>query len=620
MKSKKTSKESLKPAEIKCFFIVGNCAARTEGFVQILETAVSVAGHLADVSPDFERLQEQAFETDAMNADLAKEMDTLFELNNQKFDAWYWLPKKPDQVVKHWKAFNNKTRFIIVYTSPVDALNAATQELGHLLTDVEKLLGKWREDTERLIHLFESIPDRCVIVSADTPAVTQLSFGNLKRKLQLAFDQPLPASEGALKRTSDRLENYIINEQQIAQLHHQFYQSMLFDTPSSGVKRSVTASNQRTSRPAGDGGFSPEQVYDDDYSGIGQELLELQDENRELTQKLHSVQEQYEQKLVINREHLSQINAQRLALQKIYNAFPEYWNIEAVSVKFSDHDGASSEVEIQLLNAEVDYTIVEEIKIKLSLSPDMPSVSIKPTPSTWLSYLGSTAVDWLTIAPRQGAIFQGSNAVISLLGPTDWKSIQELLKKLCSYVGSSLHKHQFAPKAKQISQALSMLCESLRAWPTVPRYDKITLKDTLQQGHYRSLGILISNLEIGTSKWGKLFYRLATLDESGVTFGTNPRLEFPQESKSALQNWFGETEDGRGQRLELRFAKPDAMDLQVWSALAESDKLLIAGLISSLGNQLNDLERTSELVKTDWNEWQILARSIRQIAAKKITT
>src|ERR1700712_2549369 len=112
MKSKKTSKESLKPAEVKCFFIVGNCTARTAGFVEILETAVSHAGQFSDVSPDFERLQEQVSKTDAMNADLAKEMDALFDLNNQRFDAWYWLPKKPDHVVKHWKAFNNKTRFI----------------------------------------------------------------------------------------------------------------------------------------------------------------------------------------------------------------------------------------------------------------------------------------------------------------------------------------------------------------------------------------------------------------------------------------------------------------------------------------------------------------------------
>lgn len=620
MKSKKISKESLKPTASKSYCIVGNCKAKTAEFVALLESLVRPSGYLADASPDFERLQEQAFTMDGINVDLASEMDTLFELNNQRFDAWYWLPNKTDQVVKNWKKLNNKTSYIIVYTSPVDALNAAVQKPGHLLNDVEKLLDKWREDTEQLIRLFESIPARCVIVSADTPAVTKLSFDNLKRKLQLPFEHSLPASEGAQTRTSDKLENYLINEQQIGQLHHQFYQSMLLDTPSPRVRHSVTASNPRNSRSATDGASSAEQVYGDDYSSIGQELLELQDENRELTHKLHSIQEQYEQKLVINKENLSQINAQRLALEKIYAAFPEYWNIEAISVKYPDHDDSNAEVHIELLNAEINYTIVEEIKIKLSLNPDMPSISVHPRASAWLSGLGGAATEWLTIAPRHGAAFQGSNAVISLMGPTDWNSIQELLKKLFSSVNSSMHRHQFGPKAEQISKALSVLCESLRAWPMVPRYDKITLKDTLQQGHYRSLGILISNLEIGTSKWSKLFYRLATLDESGVTFGTNPRLEFPQESKSALQNWFAETEDGRGQRLELRFAKPDAMDLQVWSALAESDKLLIAGLISSLGNQLNDLERTSELVKTDWNEWQILARSIRQIAAKKITT
>lgn len=617
MKSKSTVKKIQKPGNIKNFCIVGNCAGRTAWFAELLHSKAMPFGNLTDVTPDFEHLQDFGAKTHGMDA--KTDLDFIFKRNNASFETWYWQPKKIEEVVKCWEDLGKKTQFILVYTSPVQTLNAVTPDPGHLIVDVERTLSKWRQDTEQLMFLSQRIPDRCVIVSADTPLAVRVGLENLSKKLKLVFEHPFP-SDGAMSNgVPDQFENYITNESRIAQLHSQLYQSVLLNTPPLGLNMVEVAHHERAAQSEANVASPSKASYGDDYSGIGDELLDLQEENRELTQKLHLVQEQFEHKLVSNREYLSLIAAQRLALEKVYNAFPDYWSIEAISTSVLDQGKPGSVVEIRLTNAEINYEIVEAITVRVSLSPDVPSISIKPTVSGWLSCLKNSSTEWLTIEPRQGALYQGPNAVISRLGPTDWSSIRELLKKLKSYVNSSANKHQFPTYLSQIRKALSALHETLDAWPMVPRYDKITLKDTLQQGDYRSLGISISNLTIGTSNWGKLFYRLATLDDSSVTFGTNPRLEFPQDSKSALQNWFAETEDARGQRLELRFAKPDAMDLRVWSALAENDKLLIAGLISSLGNQLNDLEYSNELVKTDWAEWQVLANSIKQIAAKKIT-
>ncbi|MBD8599177.1 hypothetical protein [Pseudomonas sp. CFBP 8772] len=617
MKSKSTVKKAQKAEVIKNFCIVGNCAGRTAWFAELLHSKATPLGQLTDVTSDFEHLQD--FGANAHGSDAKTDLELIFKRNNATFEAWYWQPKMIEEVVKSWEDLGKHTQFVLVYTSPVETLNAVTSGSGQLIVDVEGTLKKWRQDTEQLMLLSQRIPDRCLIVSADTPQAIRAGLENLKNKLKLVFEHSVPSENPVSNEVSNKFESYIANESRIAQLHSQLYQSVLLNTSPLGLDMVGVGHNDRAAKSVDDEGCPSKGSYGDDYSGIGDELLDLQEENRELTQKLHMIQEELEQKLVSNKEYLSLIIAQRLALEKVYSAFPDYWNVEAISTSILKESEPNSVVEIRLTNAEVNYKIVEGITIRVSLNPDMPSISVKPTTLDWLSCMKNSATEWLTIEPRQGALYQGPNAVISRLGPTDWSALLELLKKLKSYVNSGANKHQFPTKLSQIRKALSALYETLNAWPMVPRYDKITLKDTLQQGDYRSLGISISNLTIGTSSWDRLSYRLATLDDSGVTFGTNPRLEFPQDSKSALQNWFAETEDARGQRLELRFAKPDAMDLQVWSALAENDKLLIAGLISSLGNQLSDLEHSNELVKTDWNEWQMLANSIKQIAAKKIT-
>lgn len=620
MKNKSTLKKATKPTGIKGFCIVGNCEEKTTAFAEFLQQPGASEIGLSNATSDLDELLRQPPAKEEWSAKHTKAVEAIFKKNNEKFSAWYWQPKESGQVLSQWDDLSDKIGFIIVYTSPIETLNNAALKLGQLMVDAEKCLSQWRQDTERLLKLYQCIPDRCAIVSAETSIGIEVSLRNLTNKWNFVFSKKKFSEQEGSPKASNQLESYIGCEPRIADLHRQIYQCMLLDVSSPTLKSGSANSNAGTDRVTMNDSISQQNLNPGDYSDIGNELLELQEENRELTLKLHQVQEKFEHRLVVNREHLTLIKSQRNALEKVYNTFPDYWNVGSISTKISNSRSPAEAVDVELNDVEINYKIISSIKVMISLTTDGPGISIKPTSSAWLSFMSKANAESLTIAPRQGALYQGSNAIISLLGTTDWLSILELVKKLTLYANASHNEHQFPAKVlHRLREVLSELRKSLDAWPMVPRYDKITLSDTLQQGHYRSLGIFISNLTIGASKWDKLFYRLATLDDSGVTFGTNPRLEFPQDSKSALQNWFAETDDARGQRLELRFAKPDAMDLQVWSALAENDKLLIAGLISSLENQLTDLENSNEIVKTDWTEWHVLARSIRQIAAKKIT-
>jgi len=110
-------------------------------------------------------------------------------------------------------------------------------------------------------------------------------------------------------------------------------------------------------------------------------------------------------------------------------------------------------------------------------------------------------------------------------------------------------------------------------------------------------------------------YRISTIDEHEDSFGQNPRLEFPRNAQQYLENWFIETNDFRGPRLELRFSRPDAMDTNIWSSLAEKDQVLIAGLISSMPIQFADLSKTEIDTSAKWPAWTDLALSIATILA-----
>jgi len=615
MKIKSATNKKVKPSTVKGFVITGNCEDATSKLIETIQKDFLPSGGFVNCGSTLDEWLAGIEIEGGVSTREPGRLSLLLTNCNDNFQTWFWRPEEPNKALEIQELIKSKLGFIFVYSSPLEVLNANKKNADQLFVDINEQLNRWRKETELLLSIYQHNPDRCLIVSADTTTATEISLINLNKKFHLSFKQGLSDIATLSDNSKAQFERIVRNEDWVSEVHRQAYQSMLLDVPPPSPTPVTMALAASADPASGQGLAKSVKLSATDYSGIGNELLELQDENRELTHKIHAIQEKFEQKITLNQEYLTIINRQRTALEKIHSKFPDYWSVDAVTTKAS---AASNALELRLVNAEIGYTNVEEISLNISLEEDLPSISIKQTTSPWLRCMENSDREWLTIAPTPGGIYQGTNTVISHLGPTDWASIQELVNKLSTYVNSEVKKNTAPAKTIQLQNTLNKIKLSLQGWPMIPRYDHITLKDTLQDGGYRSLGITLSNLTIGDSKWGKLFYRLATLDDVGVTFGTNPRLEFPQESKSAMQNWFPESDDGRGQRLELRFAKPDAMDLQVWSALAENDKLLIAGLISSLDKQLNELARSAELVKTDWAEWHILAQSIRQIAARKI--
>jgi len=130
------------------------------------------------------------------------------------------------------------------------------------------------------------------------------------------------------------------------------------------------------------------------------------------------------------------------------------------------------------------------------------------------------------------------------------------------------------------------LPENLAILPPVVRFDHIKLKNNQINPGYEHLWFELDNLSFGQQHWAQFEFRLACANTT-TQFGSDPRLEFPENTGQApLPSWFIESNDEHGNKLELRFAQPEAMDISVWNQLGEADRHFIRALINALPNLL----------------------------------
>lgn len=124
----------------------------------------------------------------------------------------------------------------------------------------------------------------------------------------------------------------------------------------------------------------------------------------------------------------------------------------------------------------------------------------------------------------------------------------------------------------------------------------------------------MTNIKFESRTIPQFNYRLSSVNSNSERFGQHPRLEFHEDAKGLFDNWFIESEDDRGPRLELRFSMPDLMDIGVWRRLSPNDQLLIAATISKLPEKISELlgGRDGDSDRSDWiHIAEMLKRTLR---------
>lgn len=340
-------------------------------------------------------------------------------------------------------------------------------------------------------------------------------------------------------------------------------------------------------------------------SGLQEELKSEQVENWRLLVQLHLAQELIE-KLYIRQKHdKSQITIYRSRVDNWKKRFINTAEYGSLAVDFlPDQRWIWNFKDIYLSDKLIqDFRITTEVGQNGLLVWIHRDSETKQQPLVrWPDSATEGNVLDLSLDRNTNGLSKGKT--LNTLALTDWNALKRLTGEMVTYARS----YESRPEVATMLEALNEYHTTLAAWPTTLRYDTIQLESSGRDPNYRWLDIKISNVNISDVYLKEFRYRIASVDSSAEKFGTNPRLEFGTKSKQAFKRWYAESDDSRGQRLELRFAHPNAMDISVWHQLDQNDQLLITGIISTLKEQIFQLSKYRNEV--DFDEWRVIPETL----------
>ena len=183
--------------------------------------------------------------------------------------------------------------------------------------------------------------------------------------------------------------------------------------------------------------------------------------------------------------------------------------------------------------------------------------------------------------------------------------------------GALEHAPLAARQKKRWHKALDRLQLRLNQQPPRLLYSNVRLKHEQVNPDYEHLWLTLEQLSFNNTHLQSWSFRLSCAGLTPNEFGNQPKLELPEQDTQLLDNWFQESHDQFGNKLEVRFALPNAMDMGVWKRLAASDQRLLKTLIDQLPDILAELEQQGRSLQRPWADWQQVVAEMRRITRTK---
>lgn len=353
-------------------------------------------------------------------------------------------------------------------------------------------------------------------------------------------------------------------------------------------------------------------------AALENQLKDVNEENELLLEQLHLVQEELERYYL----NLKQAEADKLQVQetvtalekrlaRVFARHPDYWDCEQLAVVPLAAENGAELAHWTFKGLETAGRYIPELQIKTILRNGKAGILIlrdgegdAPLERWPASFAKEKELPCIV---AEGGPLSGSNLALSSLSPADW----EILKKVTIFLATRLENARAGDLPpgidnRRLMRGLAEFALALKNWPALMRFKQVEISPVTNIPNYSALSIKLKGVDIGGESFDQLSFRLASVDTEPGQFGQNPRLEFPESCREVLKTWFAETSDDRGPRLELRFAKPNAFDVNVWRRLNAHDQSLVAGLLSIMPVQLAALEQTADASPGrpagDWQE------------------
>jgi hypothetical protein len=349
------------------------------------------------------------------------------------------------------------------------------------------------------------------------------------------------------------------------------------------------------------------------------EVKDLKEESELLLLQLHQVQEELETYFLKYQEAAKEVESAQARWRRMLVRNPDYCDVESIEVEPVAQD-KTQRATWKIKGMDAGGRHIPEISFVTFIEKGIAGFEFSREGSgaagllRWPVTLAEDST--LTIA-MSGDTKTSEKHALAIIGlaTSDWSLIGLLI--------SLLRKSLLSPKSLKVPpnfdfsaliKALDQLEINLKQLPNVLRYDKVKLKHEQVNPDYEHLWLLFENMTASGKLIGDFEYRISCSNVRPKKFGNYPKLEFPEETcKTVIQSWFDESFDDYGAKLELRFALPDSMDIEVWGKLTTHDQTFVRDLISQLPYVLEDLRLSGNIVKRGWDDWKLLVSETQRV-------
>ena len=355
-------------------------------------------------------------------------------------------------------------------------------------------------------------------------------------------------------------------------------------------------------------------------------LKDAEQENELLLLQLHQVQEELERYFLQHQDIQKELQIAETRWQRMLRRNPDYFDFDYDSIEVMPVENKDNRTMIwSLKNLVVADRILSKIEFKTVMRQGIAGFVFFRQPDNVGMFARWPAdyenQDELTLIPLdKDNLFHQFNDILTGFSTSDW----ELLNVLIRLLGRVLQQPQtltssFGFNSEFLRSGLDKLRASVEQVPAMLRYDQVALKRELVNPNYEHLWLRFDNLSFGNKRWSEFEFRFTCSPILSNEFGNYPRLEFPDGTgRAPFEAWFIESYDDFGAKLELRFALPEAMDIDVWQRISEHDRDFLSALVARLPAILATLQNSGVELKRPWEEWVDMAKKVQRILAIRV--
>jgi len=328
-------------------------------------------------------------------------------------------------------------------------------------------------------------------------------------------------------------------------------------------------------------------------------------ENEQRLYQLHEAQEKLGHYLVKYQQQNKQLEKAEARWGSLLKRMPDYCDYGDIRI-IQGEDASSLICEVQDL--EIGSQTYPELEFETFLVGGVAGFRFKQPDHI-------TQEDLIPVAQTSEEAKKQSKLLKSL-STTEWF----LLQSTAHFLKTCLRTETFDDKTLPASliqetiNGIDHFIEVITKFPQTLRFDEVSMDEKVLSEDCEQLEICLENLSCGDLSSPGFVFRLSCAGLESSDFGSNPRLEFPEETSTLLKNWFDCSSNPDDPRLELRFALPEAMDLEVWNQLSKED----AEFIRMLTNHLPALiEKNAPSSGQEHSKWLAAAQNVEQILKRR---